>query len=246
MLRNVVILATLLLAGVSAAHAQTRGTCVACHINGDAPLPAAHRGEAWTTSAHATMACQTCHGGDPSSMQPVSTHRGVKPAENPFSTIHPANLSRTCAMCHSATAGAFANTVHQVLLETGDYRPPTCETCHGVTLSHVPTASEAEAACESCHRPGTVRGGYGARIRSQVELLNTLRVRAQAIRNTLEYLDDETREAVTPPLNALQASLAASVSALHSVDLRALEGHTAAAKAQIDLLDARLTAAFRR
>jgi hypothetical protein len=204
-----VFLAAAILLVASPAAPQQATSCKVCHTSSGASLPTFHRTDDWNRSPHAAVGCQTCHGGDALNGQPVDAHRGVRDAASPFSTMHPANVTRTCGLCHPATAAAFGGTIHQILIDAGDRRAPTCATCHGLAFTHVPSAAEAERICATCHRPGTVRGSYPAAMRAAIDALNARRARVEAV----------------PPGAArdqARLAIAASVAALHRMDPRTI------------------------
>lgn len=97
--------------------------------------------------------CADCHG-----------HHGVRKANDPSSTVYPANVPATCAACHAdprrmAPYGIptnqydlFRQSVHgQALLEKQDFRAPNCATCHGTHGAAPPGFSEVSNVCGSCH-----------------------------------------------------------------------------------------------
>ncbi|HZR25668.1 MAG TPA: multiheme c-type cytochrome [Vicinamibacterales bacterium] len=246
MLRTSCFIVVMLVALTWPARAQqASGSCVACHVRGAAPMPDAHRGEPWSTSAHATVGCQTCHGGDATAMHPSVAHRGVRDAVSPFSTINPANLSRTCAMCHSTIANAYRNTIHQVLLDAGDSRVPTCMTCHGAGVTVRPTPADAERMCAACHGPHSARAAYPAAMRTRIETTHVLQTRADALERSFQYLDDATRDSVAGVLGDARGLIAASLAAMHGGDPTTVDEQHAAAKTRLDTVDARLSAIIR-
>ncbi len=97
--------------------------------------------------------CFDCHGG----------HEILK-ANDPASTVYPANVPELCASCHSdeelmAPYGIPTNqfdlyrqSVHgHALLDNQDFRAPNCATCHGTHGAAPPGFEEVANVCGSCH-----------------------------------------------------------------------------------------------
>lgn len=239
--------ASLFVLTAASAAAQQRETCVTCHVGSrGGPLPTFHRTNDWNRSRHAAVGCQSCHGGDPVSVQTVGAHRGVRTAVSAFSTMHPANVARTCALCHPSTSDAYGSTMHQLLVEIGDPRAPTCTTCHGLTVSDVPSPAETEQICASCHRPGSVRSDYPAAMRAALDGLATVRRRADALQRAIDRrFDESTRGGTGVALDEARALIASSVTALHRMDVQALSAGNRAAAARLDTVGAELILANR-
>ena len=97
--------------------------------------------------------CFDCHGG----------HQVLK-ANDPASSVYPANVPALCAKCHSdkdlmASYGIpadqldlYRQSVHgHALLDKQDFRAPTCATCHGTHGATPPGVTEVANVCGSCH-----------------------------------------------------------------------------------------------
>lgn len=69
-----------------------------------------------------TATCVDCH----------TSHREL-PAENPKSSIHPANINQTCANCHLGIFETFKKSIHSPEIADTDEDLPRCNDCH---LSH--------------------------------------------------------------------------------------------------------------
>lgn len=89
-------------------------------------------------SAHAAVACGTCH-----------------PKHDSFP--HPAGVAKPeCAQCHSAIAAEHAASVHGRAIRAGNAAAPTCDVCHG-GAHEVKRAASAEfhkgvpETCGMCH-----------------------------------------------------------------------------------------------
>lgn len=122
---------------------QENNSCIACHGELDDER-LRHPAALWADSVHASVGntCDGCHGGDPKdptleAMSKAKGFRGVPPQ---------AQVTDTCAKCHSQTAEAYKAGAH---FQVGQ---PTCIDCHS------PHAIERTAAgivtaerCGLCH-----------------------------------------------------------------------------------------------
>jgi cytochrome b subunit of formate dehydrogenase len=102
--------------------------CASCH----------DVGKKLKNSAHASVACATCH---------------VKHEEYP----HPANIPKpACAKCHDRVAHDYSQSAHAKAAKDGNAAAPDCETCHG-TAHELVRATSAEFrkavpdTCGMCH-----------------------------------------------------------------------------------------------
>jgi hypothetical protein len=97
--------------------------------------------------------CFDCHGG----------HEILK-ANDPASTVYPANVPELCASCHSDKElmapyniptnqfDLYRQSVHgHALLDNQDFRAPNCATCHGTHGAAPPGFEEVANVCGSCH-----------------------------------------------------------------------------------------------
>jgi hypothetical protein len=97
--------------------------------------------------------CFDCHGG----------HEILK-ANDPASSVYPANVPSLCARCHSDEDmmapydiptnqfDLYRQSVHgHALLEEQDLRAPNCATCHGTHGAAPPGFEEVANVCGSCH-----------------------------------------------------------------------------------------------
>ncbi|GAB4543127.1 MAG: hypothetical protein Kow0063_35930 [Anaerolineae bacterium] len=97
--------------------------------------------------------CFDCHGG----------HEILK-ANDPASTVYPANVPELCAGCHSDEElmapyniptnqfDLYRQSVHgHALLDNQDFRAPNCATCHGTHGAAPPGFQEVANVCGSCH-----------------------------------------------------------------------------------------------
>lgn len=142
-----------LVAGVAtAAPARARESCVRCHETERLPISLGHSFEEWKASIHgrAGVGCAMCHGGDPRAATAEEAHRGVLPAADPASTVHPLRLAETCGACHPRELAAYAGTVHARELKTHG-KGATCLTCHGAMATSLPSPAELDSRCSVCH-----------------------------------------------------------------------------------------------
>lgn len=139
--------------------------CASCHSDAEQMKPyniPIDQYAEYLTSEHGALlaqgdtkvaVCTDCHG----------THR-ILTAEEPESTVHPENVPRTCAKCHSdgqLMAGygipadqleKFARGVHGLaLLEEGNRKAPDCATCHGTHGATPPGVTDISKVCGQCH-----------------------------------------------------------------------------------------------
>ncbi len=97
--------------------------------------------------------CFDCHGG----------HQILK-ANDPASTVYPANVPTMCANCHADKKlmapyniptnqfDLYKGSVHgHALYDKHDLRSPTCATCHGTHGAAPPGFEEVANVCGSCH-----------------------------------------------------------------------------------------------
>jgi hypothetical protein len=136
--------------------------CADCHFANPAPTWAFGSRDFevhlrnWDLSAHsrANVGCDKCHGGDPTSFEALTAHRGILHWTNPASPVHRMNLPKTCGTCHAGPFVAFQKSRHSALLQGGNPVVPTCTTCHGAVGENRPSPKALERDCASCHRPG--------------------------------------------------------------------------------------------
>jgi hypothetical protein len=97
--------------------------------------------------------CYDCHGG----------HMVLK-ANDPASSVYPANVPLMCANCHADEElmapyniptnqfSLYQDSVHgHALLDEQDFRAPNCATCHGTHGAAPPGFEEVANVCGSCH-----------------------------------------------------------------------------------------------
>lgn len=118
--------------------------------------------EKYLTSVHGVLnkkkdakaaTCASCHGS-----------HDIRIAKDVKSKVHPANLPKTCAACHSDTEfmkqykiltdqyEKFTASVHGVaLLKKGDAAAPSCNDCHGNHGAAPPGLESISKVCGTCH-----------------------------------------------------------------------------------------------
>jgi cytochrome b subunit of formate dehydrogenase len=111
----------------AALAAQPAAGCASCH----------EQGRKLEKSAHANLACDTCH-------------------ENHDKYPHPAGIPKpSCATCHQDQATAYENSVHGQVAKNGG-AAPDCAVCHGSAHELLKPASAAfrtsvPDTCAMCH-----------------------------------------------------------------------------------------------
>ncbi len=166
------------LALVAPAHAAwEQNQCVKCHEAETLPVTLGHSFADWHASVHAKggVGCEKCHGGDPSATKMEAAHKGVLPAADPLSMVHPSRLPATCGSCHPKELAAFDGTVHAQQLKK-DKDGATCFTCHEAMATSLPTPRELSARCAVCHnKPLEVQAALAVLVSAKTQLYRTRR-----------------------------------------------------------------------
>lgn len=135
--------------------------CARCHRAGQKAAVRIKSGtpdivQSYQTSIHGTglfqsglvvtATCADCH----------SPH-GELPPDDPRSTVHPANLSKTCGTCHKGIEEIYRSSIHGRGVKTADGRDlPTCENCHSShSIRRIDKPGfrfEMMRQCGNCHR----------------------------------------------------------------------------------------------
>ena len=219
---------------------QVMGRCATCHFANIPDVPgASHLGE-WAASPHAAagVGCESCHGGNPTTVVPSEAHRGVESPRLAWSRVAPAHLPATCGACHAAERDAFRRSPHDAPLASGVANAPTCSTCHGAMTSRVPSAAALELRCARCHGPQSVGAGYPGRARAFVTALMSIDTDLSQARWRLSRGGGGARA------RALEAEagarLAEVAEAWHTFDMAEAERRANAARAAVDNLLAQL------
>jgi hypothetical protein len=233
------VLATLLVAGTSAAQLPV-SRCADCHFaNADAP-ERWHLAE-WDHSAHsrANVGCEKCHGGDPATFESFLAHRGILGSQNPASPVHRANLPRTCGGCHPGPFAAFEKSKHHELLRQGNRDAPTCATCHGEVGAHLLSPKSLASVCTSCHGAGKIAPRTDLPAEGKMLLTSVREVRASLdeAKELIKRVKDKDRRArLEGELSDAQAPVLEAVESAHMFVFDQMEESLAAARKRADLL----------
>ena len=118
--------------------------------------------EYWT-SVHGQRLME---GNDPDVATCIDCHpaHGIRPPDDPASTVHPANVVATCGRCHSDGARMagrdirtdqveeYRSSVHgRLLFDEGDLSAPVCNDCHGNHGAAPPGVASVRNVCGQCH-----------------------------------------------------------------------------------------------
>jgi predicted CXXCH cytochrome family protein len=118
--------------------------------------------EYWT-SVHGQRLRST---GDPAVATCIDCHpaHGIRPRDDPASTVYAANIVATCGRCHADTermagrdvrtdqVAEYSASVHgRLLLEDGDLTAPVCNDCHGNHGAAPPGLASVRNVCGQCH-----------------------------------------------------------------------------------------------
>ena len=187
-MRIIIVVTTLILVAALRTWAQgeraqetppgERNTCLICHSNlgGQLAVPT----KPFPTDIHAEkgLTCASCHGGDPTSMDPKVS---MSPASGFRGKPSRQQVPNFCGRCHSDTAymhrysptvqtdqvAQYYTSRHGTLLREGDPRVATCINCHSVhdiKLVSDPTSPvyplNIPATCGTCHSDQEYMEGY--------------------------------------------------------------------------------------
>ena len=101
--------------------------------------------------------CTGCHG----------TH-DLKPADDPGSPVHRANVAETCGRCHQGILAEYRQSIHAMALGKGIQGAPTCTGCHGEHTIAAPSDPASKVAprnvpttCGACHTAERIVRAYG-------------------------------------------------------------------------------------
>ncbi len=101
--------------------------------------------------------CTGCHG----------TH-DLKPADDPGSAVHRANLAETCGRCHQGILAEYRESIHAAALAKGVKDAPTCTGCHGEHTIAAPSDPASKVSprnvpktCGACHTAERIVRAYG-------------------------------------------------------------------------------------
>jgi hypothetical protein len=160
-----------------AARAKDDNQCVACHAVEVLPISLGHSFDDWRSSAHGRggVGCERCHGGDASASDAKTAHRGVLPAAETGSLVHPTRIPATCGVCHTKELAAFDGTAHARQLKKQG-AGATCSTCHGAMATSLPSPGELSSRCAVCHeKPLEARAALAVLASAKLGLQRTYR-----------------------------------------------------------------------
>ena len=188
--------AVFLLGAVAAPAQAQQSYCADCHFaNLDAPNR--RHIEEWSVSKHglASVGCERCHGGDPSTAERAAAHRGILRSNQPASPVNHVNLPRTCGTCHAGPFTQFQQSQHYALLQKGERDGPTCTTCHDSVSAYLVSPRGLEQRCQQCHGPNgrEPRPGRAADARMMLEQISDLRESLRAADRLIGRVSDSTR-----------------------------------------------------
>lgn len=215
---------------------QVLGRCASCHFANYGDVPGASHLSEWAASPHAraNVGCESCHGGDPTTVVPDAAHRGVVSPRLAWSRVAPAQLPATCGACHARERAAFRRSPHDEPLMRGTANAPTCSTCHGAMTARVPSPGALEVRCRVCHTPGSAGAAYPARARTLIEALNGTDADLGQARWLLSRGAGDARARALAVDSA--ARMTAVAEAWHAFDLDEAERRAAAARQSVDAL----------
>jgi hypothetical protein len=181
------------------ALAQTSPSrCADCHVSRP-DAPGERHVADWDTSPHGRNAigCETCHGGNASTFEPVPAHQGILHFNNPASPVARVNLPATCGKCHTGAFAAFQKSRHYELVRAGTRDAPTCATCHGEVGAQLLSPRQLEGRCAGCHGDGKVapRSDFAPQGRLMLEGVRDARALLKEANSFISKISDKPRRA---------------------------------------------------
>lgn len=149
-------------------HLERGVTCsLACHEDKIRNLTTSNY-QQWSESLHAMkgVACDSCHGGDPTQATEEKAHAGLKNTTDPGSPVYYTNVPATCGKCHSQELANFENSTHYQRLESLQLAP-TCTTCHVPHTFTVLSPEDFRTTCGTCHSVYTKVAPYDVPLRAE-------------------------------------------------------------------------------
>jgi hypothetical protein len=204
MLRQTLGALSLVLVVSLAVQAQT-SRCADCHIANQetgsvywSSFARKHLNE-WDLSAHgrASVGCDRCHGGDPTTFEKFQAHQNMLPVSSPASPINRVNLPRTCGTCHTGPFVAFQKSRHYELLRAGDDRGPSCSTCHGEVAATLLAPASLASQCSRCHGAGRpqARPDYPSEARTLMAEVRAVRAQLNDAQSIIRRVRDKSLRA---------------------------------------------------
>jgi predicted CXXCH cytochrome family protein len=134
-------------------------SCAQCHSDQSALAMDSVHQEALAAGNQNAAVCADCH--NPHTQKPMTD-----PATGKLLPEARLEIPNTCAKCHNAIYGVYAQSVHgAALTQEGNLDVPTCVDCHGVHNIQSPTTASfrnsVPALCAKCHTDETLMKKYG-------------------------------------------------------------------------------------
>ena len=133
-------------------HLERQVTCsLECHEDRIRNLTTTNY-QQWSESVHALkgVACDACHGGDPTQATKEKAHANLKNTTDPESPVYYTNVPSTCGKCHPEELANFENSTHYHKLEALQLAP-TCTTCHVPHTFTILNPEDFITTCGNCH-----------------------------------------------------------------------------------------------
>jgi mono/diheme cytochrome c family protein len=227
-----------------AAPVLAQGNCASCHLENPA-APAADHLVDWELSAHrrANVGCEKCHGGDPTTFEPLLAHRGILSSMNAASPVNRRHVPTTCGTCHAGPFAAFQKSRHFALVNRGDERVPVCTLCHGAAGSWRPSGNTLQATCSQCHGPRGVapRAERAEAARALYETLHETREKLKSAKSAIGRISDKARAAqLESAYQQAEIPLSEAIRAGHQFVYGDMRDRLARARQRIDALQKQL------
>jgi len=134
-------------------------SCAQCHADQSALAMDSVHQKALAAGNQNAAVCADCH--NPHAQKPMTD-----PATGKLLPEARLEIPNTCAKCHNAIYGVYAQSVHgAALTQEGNLDVPTCVDCHGVHNIQSPTTASfrnsTPALCAKCHTDETLMKKYG-------------------------------------------------------------------------------------
>jgi len=134
-------------------------SCTQCHSDQSALAMDSVHQKALAAGNQNAAVCADCH--NPHTQKPMTD-----PATGKLLPEARLEIPNTCAKCHNAIYGVYAQSVHgAALTQEGNLDVPTCVDCHGVHNIQSPTTASfrnsVPSLCAKCHTDETLMKKYG-------------------------------------------------------------------------------------
>ncbi len=145
--------------GASVSYIDAEDKCVECHkdIKFKIQNPVLFKYyNNWKNSTHdiEEIACQNCHGGDPTKSNKENAHMDNYSSLSSIKESSFKDIPQRCGECHEGVLNNFVESKHyKVLIESGT--GPHCATCHGSVNANVYYTSVISRTCKGCHNEYT-------------------------------------------------------------------------------------------